>query len=74
VAASIQRAQADLEQELVDLDKLPAVDARSTALAAHALNNFLTVSGAVVEGLRDAPGSPEPQVRTWVGACGTRPA
>jgi signal transduction histidine kinase len=67
VAASIQRAQADLEQALADLDKLPAVDGRSTALAAHALSNFLTVSGAVVEGLllslRDHP---EPQVRIWL--------
>lgn len=67
VAASIQRAQADLEQALADLDGLPAVDARSIALGAHALNNFLTVSGAVVDGLllslRDHP---EPQVRIWL--------
>lgn len=67
VAAAIQRAQADLEQALADLDKLPAVDVRSLGLAAHALSNFLTVSGAVVDGLmlslRDHP---EPQVRIWL--------
>ena len=66
-SAAIARAQASLEQAVAELDKLPAVDARSIALAAHALNNFLTVSVAVVDfllaALRDHP---ERQVLVWL--------
>ena len=66
-AAAIARAQANLEQAMAEIDKLPALDARSIALAAHALNNFLTVSVGVVdfliEALRDQP---ERQVGTWL--------
>jgi signal transduction histidine kinase len=64
-------AQASLEAAVAELDRLPALDARSIALAAHALNNFLTVSSAVVEllvpVLRDHP---EPQVPLWLDALG----
>jgi hypothetical protein len=57
-------AQASLEAAVAELDRLPALDARSIALAAHALNNFLTVSGAVVELLIPVlRGHPHPQVR-----------
>jgi signal transduction histidine kinase len=52
--AAITRAHADLERAVSELDKLPAVDAASLGLAAHALNNFLTVSFAVVEFLIEA--------------------
>ena len=66
-AAAIARAQASLEQAVAELDKLPALDGRSIALTAHALNNFLTVSVAVVdlllEALRDYP---DRQVRGWL--------
>lgn len=67
VAAAIARAQADLERAVEELDRLPAVDLHSIALAAHALNNFLTVSNGVVDllipMLRDHP---EPQVMVWL--------
>jgi signal transduction histidine kinase len=67
VAAAITRAQADLEQAVIELDKLAAVDARSVALAAHALNNFLTVSGGVLEFLEEALRDyPDAQVKTWI--------
>jgi signal transduction histidine kinase len=66
-AAAIARAQASLEQAVAELEKLPALDRRSIALTAHALNNFLTVSVAVVdlllEALRDHPNR---QVLAWL--------
>ena len=66
-AAAIARAQENLEEAVAELDKLPAVDRRSIALTAHALNNFLTVSVAVVdlllEALRDHP---DRRVRAWL--------
>jgi signal transduction histidine kinase len=70
-AEAIARAQASLEAAVGELDKLPALDARSIALAAHALSNFLTVSGGVVEllvpKLREHP---DPQVTMWIEALG----
>ena len=66
-AAAIARAQASLEQAVAELEKLPALDGRSIALAAHALNNFLTVSVAVVDLLLEALSShPDRQVRRWL--------
>jgi signal transduction histidine kinase len=66
-AAAIARAQANLVQAVAEIHKLPALDGRSIALTAHALNNFLTVSTAVVDlmlvRLRDYP---DPQVRAWL--------
>jgi len=66
-AAAIARAQANLEQAVAELEKLPALDGRSIALAAHALNNFLTVSVAVVDLLLEALSNyPDRQVRRWL--------
>lgn len=68
-AEAIAKAQASLERAVEELDRLPALDARSIALTAHALNNFLTLSSGVVEllipVLRDHP---EPQVPLWLDA------
>jgi signal transduction histidine kinase len=65
--AAIARAQTELERALEELDQLPAVNVHSVALAAHALNNFLTVSRGVVDllipVLRDHP---EAQVGVWL--------
>jgi signal transduction histidine kinase len=65
--AAIVQAQADLERAVDEIDKLPALDVHSIALAAHALSNFLTVSQGVVEllipVLRDHP---ERQVGIWL--------
>jgi signal transduction histidine kinase len=67
VAAAIAHAQADLENAVEQLQRLPALDVQSIALAAHALTSFLSVTGAVVEllipVLRDHP---ERQVGTWL--------
>ena len=57
--AAIARAQAELQRAVEELDRLPALDVHCVAVAAHALNNFLTVSRAVIElllpVLRDHP-------------------
>jgi len=49
VSAAITRAQADLQDALSELDKMPAFDPSSVAFAAHALNNFLTVTEGTIE-------------------------
>ncbi len=67
VAASIDKARANLEQALTDLEHLPAFDPRDNVFAAHALNNFLAVIRGTVEllllSLKDYP---ETQVRIWL--------
>jgi signal transduction histidine kinase len=66
-AAALERAQANLEQALAELDKLPAVDARSIGLATHALANFLTVSDGVIHLLGAAlQAHPDQQVQAWL--------
>jgi len=49
VAAAIAKAQADLEEALSELEKIPAFDARTVAFGAHALNNYLTIIEGTVE-------------------------
>jgi signal transduction histidine kinase len=49
VAAALTRARADLDQALADLDTLPALDPSTVAFAAHALNNYLTVTLGTLE-------------------------
>jgi signal transduction histidine kinase len=54
-----------LDEALYELDKLPAVSQSSVSYAAHALNNFLMVTGGTVELLRlSLADHPDPQVRT----------
>jgi len=69
--AAIEKAQAALEEALSDLAQLPALDAKAIGLSAHALANFLTVSGAVVELLQRALQSySDAQVKIWLEALG----
>jgi signal transduction histidine kinase len=49
VASAIAKAQANLAVALSELQKVPAFDANAVAFAAHALNNYLTVTGGTVE-------------------------
>jgi signal transduction histidine kinase len=64
VAAAIARARTDLDQALSDLERLPAFDPGAVTYAAHALNNYLTVTGAAAELLQSALADhPDPQVR-----------
>ena len=49
IVSAIVRAREDLEEALYELEKLPAVSQSSVSFAAHALNNFLTVTEGTVE-------------------------
>jgi len=64
VSAAISRAKADLEQALGDLEKIPSFDANSVAFAAHALNNFLSVTSATTDLLRLS--LEDQQVQDWL--------
>jgi signal transduction histidine kinase len=67
VASAIARAQADLEEALSELDRMPAADAGSVAFAAHALNNYLTITEGTVELiLMRLADHPDAQIRTWL--------
>ena len=67
VAASIIGAQADLAAALHELDKVVCADSPSIAFASHALNNYLTVTGGVVElALRRLKEHSDAQVLTWL--------
>jgi signal transduction histidine kinase len=71
VAAAIQRAQAELEQALMDLEKVPSIDPGTVAFKAHTLNNYLAVTmGAVQLLLLSLADYPDPQVRTWLQGLG----
>jgi two-component system, sensor histidine kinase LadS len=52
ISARLSRAKADLEVALVEIEKLPILEAGAVAFAAHALKNFLTVTNATTELLR----------------------
>jgi signal transduction histidine kinase len=65
ISARLSRAQAELEEALVEIEKLPAFEPGSVAFAAHALNNFLAVTGATTELLRfHLADLPNPDVHT----------
>ncbi len=67
VASAITRAQADLVEALSELEKIPAFDPGSVAFVAHALNNFLAVTGGTVELIVMHLGDgADPQVRVWL--------
>jgi signal transduction histidine kinase len=67
VASAITKAQADLVEALSELEKVPALEAGSVAFAAHALNNYLTITGGTVDLiLMHLAGYPDAQVRMWL--------
>ena len=69
--AAILRAQGELEQALGELEKMPAFDPRAVAFSAHALNNYLAVTGGTVELLlRSLVDYPDPQIRIWLEGLG----
>ena len=64
---AILRAQAELEQALCELEKMPALDPGTVAFSAHALNNYLSVTGGTVELLLwSLEDHPDPQIRNWL--------
>jgi two-component system, sensor histidine kinase LadS len=69
IASAIVKARTELEEALYELEKLPAVSQSAVSLAAHALNNFLTVTGGTVELLRLAlKNHRNPHVHGWLEA------
>ncbi len=68
---AILRAQAELEQALCELDKMPALDPGTVGFSAHALNNYLMVTGGTVELLRcSLEDHPDPQILNWLEGLG----
>lgn len=71
VAAAIQRAQAELEQALLEIEKVPALDPGTVAFTAHTLNNYLVVAVGTVQLLQlSLADYPDPQVRVWLQGLG----
>ena len=69
IESAIVKARAELEEALFELEKLPAFSQSSVFFAAHALNNFLTVTGGTIELLSlSLADHPDPQVRIWLEA------
>jgi signal transduction histidine kinase len=67
VASAIAKAQAELVEALSDLEKIPAFDPGSVAFVAHALNNFLVVTGGTVELIALHLGDrADTQVQVWL--------
>jgi signal transduction histidine kinase len=67
VAAAIVRARENLEQALSELERLHAFDPGSVAFAAHALNNYLTVTEGTIELLLSSlTAHPDPQIHAWL--------
>ena len=69
VASAIARAQTDLMEALSELEKIPAFDPGTVAFVAHALNNFLAVTGGTVELIMmHLGGGADAQLRVWLEA------
>ena len=69
IVSAIVKARAELEVALFELEKLPAISQSSVFFAAHALNNFLTVTGGTVELLSlSLADHPDPKVHTGLEA------
>jgi signal transduction histidine kinase len=69
--AAILRARSELEQALLELEKMPALDPKRVAFSAHALNNYLTVTRGTVELLLWSMNDhANPQVRVWLQGLG----
>jgi signal transduction histidine kinase len=67
VILSIESARTALEAALSDLERLPAFDPGTAVFAAHALSNYLNVTGATVQLLiMSLEEHPDPQVRRWL--------
>ena len=66
VAWSIEKAKADLDRALVDLDRLAVSDPAAIGYIVHALNNYLAVSGATVDLLELSLNDASPEVKAWL--------
>ncbi|HET9396372.1 MAG TPA: HAMP domain-containing sensor histidine kinase [Nitrospiraceae bacterium] len=64
---AIGNAMANLEQALVQLDRVPALDTSALGYVAHAMNNYVSVTEATVDLLEDALRvHADPEVAGWL--------
>ena len=69
IVSGILRARSELEEVLSELEKLPPVSESSVHFAAHALSNYLTVTGGTVDLLQVMLAEhPDPKVLTGLEA------
>ena len=67
ITANILRAKSELEQALGQLEKIPAFNPGEIAFSAHALSNYLMVTGCTVELLLlSLADHPDPKIRDWL--------
>jgi signal transduction histidine kinase len=67
VMSAIANAQAELVTAMSEIHKIPAFDACSVTFAAHALNNYLTVTAGTLElVLLRLTERDDPQIRIWL--------
>jgi signal transduction histidine kinase len=67
IAAAITRAQGELAEALSELERITSVGPGSVVYAAHALNNYLCVTGAAVELIsKRLSDHPDPQIQVWL--------
>ena len=67
VAQAIQSAKADLDQALLELDRIPAFDPAAISFVAHAMTNYMNVTDAILDLLMGTlEGHPDPEVPGWL--------
>jgi len=67
VAQAIESAKIELNRALFELDRIPALDPAALAFVAHSMSNYLNVTEAVLNLLRNAlRDHPEPEVKVWL--------
>jgi len=67
VSSAITKAQASLEEALLELERMPALDSSYIGFVAHSLNNYLTVVMVVVELLSARlADNRDPQIMVWL--------
>jgi signal transduction histidine kinase len=65
ISARLSRAKTELEEALLEIERLPVFEAGNVVFAAHALNNFLTVTNATASLLRlQLMDHPNPELHT----------
>jgi signal transduction histidine kinase len=66
--ASIVSAKGELDQVLATLEALPAFDRGTVGYAAHAINDYLTITSATLDLLEPALADhPDAEVQNWLG-------
>jgi len=69
VAHAIESAKLDLDRALVELDRIPALDPAAVAFVAHAMSNYMHVSEAVLNLMKQSLADhPDAEVIGWLDA------